>query len=163
MVGKEPLGRSELRSSKDIQLSDLQGMISQLNMTIKTINETIARHQSENDNYKAELAWFRQKFFGSSSKRRINDVAGQLSLFEELPEEEKPVELIEPEVVEQPRKSRKKKPTLNKQFKDIPTRQVTVDTLSEEDKVCPLCGSEMLAIGTEVICSKIVYTPLNLH
>ena len=146
------------RSSKDIQLSELKDMISQLNMTIKTLNETITKQQSENDNLKAELAWFRQKLFGSSSERRIDDIAGQMSLFENLPEEEKPVELIEPEIVEQPKKPRKKKPTLTEQFKDIPTRQVTVNTLSDEDKICPLCGSEMLAIGTEVIRSEVVYT-----
>ena len=106
-------------SSRDIQLSELKDMISDLNMTIKTLNHTIARQQSENDNLKAELAWFRQKLFGSSSERRMEDVAGQLNLFETLPEEEKPVELIEPEVVELPKKPRKKKPTLDKQFEGI--------------------------------------------
>lgn len=151
------------RSSKDIQLSELKDMISQLNMTIKTLNDTIARQQSENVNLKAELAWFRQKLFGSSSERRIDDIAGQMSLFEALPEEEKPVELIEPEVVELSKKSRKKKPTLAEQFKDIPTRQVLADTLSAEDRICPLCGSEMLSIGTEVIRSEIVYTPPKLE
>ena len=151
------------RSSKDIQLSELKDMISQLNMTIKTLNETIARQQSENDNLKAELAWFRQKLFGSSSERRVDDIAGQMSLFENLPEDEKTLELIEPEFVEQPKKPRKKKPTLAEQFGDIPTRQVTVNTLSEEDKLCPLCGSEMLAIGTEVIRSEVVYTPPKLE
>ena len=151
------------RSSKDIQLSELKDMISQLNMTIKTLNDTIARQQSENDNLKAELAWFRQKLFGSSSERRIDDIAGQMSLFENLPEEENPVKLIEPEIVEQPKKFRKKKPTLAEQFKDIPTRQVTVNTLSDEDKICPLCGSEMLSIGTEVIRSEVVYTPPKLE
>ena len=150
-------------SSRDIQLSELKDMISDLNMTIKTLNHTIARQQSENDNLKAELAWFRQKLFGSSSERRMEDVAGQLNLFETLPEEEKPVELIEPEVVELPKKPRKKKPTLDKQFEGIPTRQVITDTLSDEDKICPLCGSEMLAIGTEVIRSEIVYTPPKLE
>ena len=93
----------------------------------------------------------------------MDDIAGQMSLFENLPEEEKPVELIEPEIVEQPKKPRKKKPTLAEQFKDIPTRQVTVNTLSDEDKICPLCGSEMLAIGTEVIRSEVVYTPPKLE
>ena len=151
------------RSSKDIQLSELKDMIAQLNMTIKTLNDTIARQQSENDNLKAELAWFRQKMFGSSSERRIDDLSGQLSLFDTPSENEKPVELIEPEIVEQPKKSRKKKPTLKEQFKDIPTRQVPVDTLSAEDRICPLCGSEMLAIGTGVIRSEIVYTPPKLE
>lgn len=151
------------RSSKDIQLSELKDMIVQLNMTIKTLNDTIAQQQSENDNLKAELAWFRQKMFGSSSERRTDDLSGQLSLFDTPFEDEQPVELIEPEIVEQPKKSRKKKPTLKEQFKDIPTRQVPVDTLSAEDRICPLCGSEMLAIGTEVIRSEIVYTPPKLE
>ena len=43
------------KSSKDIQLSELKDLISQLNMTIKTLNETIARQQQENDNLKAEM------------------------------------------------------------------------------------------------------------
>ena len=45
------------RSSKDIQLSELKDMILQLNMSIKALNDTIARQQSENDTLKAELAW----------------------------------------------------------------------------------------------------------
>lgn len=118
------------RSSKDIQLSELKDMISQLNITIKALNDTIAKQQAENDNLKAELAWFRQKMFGSSSERRIDGVEGQLNLFDNLSDEEKEVELIEPEVIEQPKKSRRKKPTLQEQFKDIPTRQVQVNTLS---------------------------------
>lgn len=75
--------------------------------------------------------------FGSSSERRTDDIAGQLSLFGETVEEEKPVELIEPEIVV-PAKKRKKRPTLTEQFKDIPTRQVIADTLTDEDKICPL-------------------------
>lgn len=62
-------------SSRDIQLLELKDMIAQLNTTIKTLNDTIARQQSENDNLKAELAWFRQKMFGSSSERRTDDIA----------------------------------------------------------------------------------------
>ena len=53
------------KSSKDIQLSELKDLISQLNMTIKTLNETIAKQQAENDNLKAEMAWLKQKLFGS--------------------------------------------------------------------------------------------------
>ena len=151
------------KSSKDIQLLELKDMITQLNFTIKTLNDTVARQQSENDNLKAELAWFRQKMFGSSSERRTDDIAGQLSMFDALSEEEKPVELIEPEIVEQPKKPRRKKPALKEQFRDIPTRQVLADTLSAEDKICPLCGSEMPAIGTEVIRSEIVYTQPKLE
>ena len=150
-------------SSKDIQLSELKDMISQLNTTIKMLNDTITRQQTENDNLKAELAWFRQKLFGSSSERRTDELNGQLNLFEELPEDEVPIEIIEPEIVSISKKTRKKKPTLEEQFKGIPTRQVPVDTLSDEDKICPLCQSEMKSIGTEVIRSELVYTPPKLE
>lgn len=73
------------------------------------------------------------------------------------------MELIEPEVVPIPRKTRKKKPTLEEQFKDIPTRTVIADTLSEEEKTCPLCGTAMVPIGTELIRSEIVYMPPKLE
>ncbi len=153
------------RSSKDIQLSELKDVILQLNTTIKTLNETIAKQQAENDSLKEELAWFRQKMFGSSSERHAVPMEGQMSLpfLAEAPEEEKPVELIEPEVVELPKKPRKAKPSLKEQFKDIPVRQVTVDTLTEKEKQCPLCGTEMVPIGTELIRSEIVYTPPKLE
>lgn len=144
------------KSSKDIQLSELKCLISQLNMIIKTLNETIAKQQAENDNLKAEMAWLKQKLFGSSSERRKDEFPGQMSLFDT--EEEKPLELIEPEVVELPKKPRKKKPTLKEQFANIPTRQVMVDTLSDEDKICSVCGTQMVPIGTEVIRSEIIYT-----
>lgn len=52
----------------------------------------------------------------------VDDIAGQLNLFDTLAEDEKPIELIEPEVVTVPKNSRKKNPTLVEQFKDIPTR-----------------------------------------
>ena len=72
------------KSSSEVQLLELKDMISQLNTTIKMLNETINRQQKENDNLKAELAWFRKKMFGASSERRIDDFEGQLSLFDEI-------------------------------------------------------------------------------
>lgn len=79
------------KSSSEVQLLELKDMISQLNTTIKMLNETINRQQKENDNLKAELAWFRQKMFGASSERRIDDFEGQLSLFDEMDEFDKPI------------------------------------------------------------------------
>lgn len=80
-----------------------------------------------------------------------------------MDEFDKPIELIEPEIIEIQKHTRKKKPSLEEQFKDIPTRQVLADTLTDKDKICPECGSEMLAIGTEKIRSEIVYTPPKLE
>ena len=41
------------KSSSEVQLLELKDMISQLNTTIKMLNETINRQQKENDNLKA--------------------------------------------------------------------------------------------------------------
>ena len=60
----------------------------------------------------------------SSEERRTGGIAGQLSLFDN-PSVEKSFERVELEIVEVPKKSRRKKTTLKEQFKDIPTRQVS--------------------------------------
>lgn len=49
-------------------------------------------------------------------------------------EEEKTLDFIQPEVVSLPKKSWKKKPMLKEQFENLPAKQVSVDTLSDEDK-----------------------------
>lgn len=67
-----------VKSSKDIQLSELKDLISQLNTTIKALNETIVRQQTENDNLRAEMAWLKQKLFGSSSERRADPFPSQM-------------------------------------------------------------------------------------
>ena len=49
-------------------------------------------------------------------------------------EEEKTIQYIKPEVFGQTKKTRKKKPMLKEQFENLPAKQVSVDTLSDEDK-----------------------------
>ena len=149
-------------SSKDLQLLELKDMISELNTTIKMLNDTITKQQVENEQLRSEVAWFKHKFFGSSSER-TKCVPGQLNLLDESIEEEVPVELIEPEIIPITKKPRKKKPTLEQQFKDIPVRDVLVDTLSDEDKICANCGIQMVAIGKEYLRTEIIYTPPKLE
>ena len=93
-------------------------MISQLNTTIKMLNDTIAKQQAQNEQLQSEVAWFKHKYFGSSSERTVG-YPGQLNLFDESMEEEPPVEFIEPEIIPVTKKPRKKTPTLEQQFKDI--------------------------------------------
>lgn len=148
-------------NSRDIQLIELRDMVSQLNITIKMLNETLAKNAEEMEKLRAENAWFKNKLFGSSSEK-IQDFPGQLSLFDEA-EDEKPVELIEPETVEIKSHKRRKKPSLAEQFQYIETRKVYVDTLSEEDLVCINCGTQMKRIGEEYLRTEVVYTPPKLE
>lgn len=151
-----------ITSKMDLQLFELKDMISQLNTMIKMLNDTIAKQQLENEKIQSEVAWFKHKFLGASSERMVG-YPGQLNLFDEITEDEPPIEFIEPEIVPITKKSRTKKPTLEQQFKNIPSREVLVDTLSEEDKICIDCGTSMIAIGKEYLRTEIVYTPPKLE
>lgn len=166
-------------SAKDIQFRELKDTISQLNTTIRTQNDLILSLQQlleernarddEKDriiaNLQAQLEYFKQKLFGSSSEKR-NDLPGQLNLFSETVAEEEPApELIEPEFIElnTGKKKRKPKASYDEMFANLPVCRVEVDTLTEEQKHCPVCQSRMVPIGHEVIRTEIRYTRAKLE
>ena len=162
---------------KDIQLYELKDTILQLNKTISDQNKLIEslqkmleeRNASEAKkeqliaNLEAQLAFLKQKLFGSTSERRKSECPGQLSLFDD-PEEEAPIE-IEPEVIDVKgyKKERKPKATYDEMFDGIPTTKVYVDTLTDEQKTCGVCGTKMVPIGHEVIRTEIKYTEPKLE
>ena len=111
-------------STKDIQFRELKDTISQLNTTIRTQNDLIRSLQrmleernakdDEKDriisNLQAQLEYFKQKLFGSSSERR-SDMPGQLDFFSVPDSREEPIpELIEPEFIEVKASKRGRKP-----------------------------------------------------
>ena len=166
---------------KDIQLLELKDTILQLNKTIREQSSMIENLQKmleeryANDakkdqiiaNLEAQLAYLKQKLFGSTSEVRKGQVPDQLSIFDYLNEEqdEKPPVEIEPEIIEVKsyKKERKPKATYDEMFASLPTRQIQVDTLTDEDKTCPVCGTEMIPIGHEVIRTEIKYTEPKLE
>lgn len=166
-------------NAKDIQFKELKDTISQLNTTIRTQNHLILSLQrmleernakdDEKDriiaNLQAQLEYFKQKLFGSSSEKR-NDLPGQLNLFSDTVAEEEPVpELIEPEFIElnTGKKKRKPKASYDEMFANLPVCRVEVDTLTEEQKHCPVCQSQMVPIGHEEIRTEIRYTRAKLE
>lgn len=166
-------------SAKDIQFRELKDTISQLNTTIRTQNDLILSLQrmleernardDEKDriivNLQAQLEYFKRKIFGSSSEKR-NDLPGQLNLFSETVSEEEPApELIEPEFIElnTGKKKRKPKASYDEMFADLPVCRLEVDTLTEEQKHCPVCQSRMVPIGHEEIRTEIRYTRAKLE
>ena len=137
-------------SAKDIQFKELKDTISQLNTTIRTQNELIRslqrmleeRNVKDDEkeriiaNLQAQLEYFKQKLFGSSSEKR-NELPGQLNLFSDaVPEEEPLPELIEPEFIELNTGKKKRKPRAgyDEMFASLPVCRVEVDTLTEEQK-----------------------------
>jgi transposase len=171
-----------LSGVRDIQLLELKDTISQLNITISEQNGLIKNLQQTLEersaidakkdqiiaDLEAQLAFLKQKLFGSTSEARKAQVPGQLNIFDlfgDKEEEEKPVAEIEPEVIEVKgyKKERKPKASYDEMFANLPTKQVFVDTLTDEQKTCEVCGTMMVPIGHEVIRTEVRYTEPKLE
>ena len=159
------------RSAKDIQLLELKDTISKLNElilaqtgSIDSLQKTVESLRQELCNKQAEVDYLKAKLFGSSSEKLGAPFPGQMNLFEELPDERVP-EIIEPEIIEVTarKRERKQKATCEEMFENLPNRQVLLDTLTDEDKTCHVCGAQMTSIGTEVVRTELVYHPAVLE
>lgn len=164
---------------RDIQLLELKDTISQLNNTISTQNGLIRSLQkmlqerdakdSEKDqliaNLQAQLDYLKTRLFGSTSEIRHEQLPGQLDLFHLQTEDEpEPVPLeVEYIEVKAHKKARKSKAAYDEVFADLPTENVYVDTLTEEQKTCDVCGTMMVPIGHEPIRTELRYTEPKLE
>ena len=108
------------RDAKDIQFAELKDMIAQLNTTIAALTGTIQEKDAAIAKLTEEVSYLRRKLFGASSEKRPGIDPNQLSLFDTDEGMEIPVADVEeiPEtVVREHTRQRKKKPTLEEQFK----------------------------------------------
>lgn len=160
------------RSAKDIQLTELKDTILKLNELVSaqtksmdSLNRTIEELRQELSNKQAEVDYLKSKLFGSSSEKLKVPFPGQMNFFEEEPQDDRIPEIIEPEIIEVTahKRERKSKATYEEMFDNLPHRQVIADTLTEEEKLCPVCGTEMVAIGTEVARTELVFHPAYLE
>ena len=141
----------------DLRFLELKDTISQLNITISSQNELIKSLNTTIAGLNEQIDYLKKKLYGSSSEKRDKDFncQGQLSLFDDV---DVPAKEIEPEFIEvKYKRERKPKPTLEDQFEKLPVREVIVDTLSDEDKICTECGTQMVPIGKEVIRTEIEF------
>ncbi len=150
------------QDAKDIRFAELKDMITQLNTTIAALTGTIQEKDAAIAKLTEEVSYLRRKLFGASSEKRPDTDPNQLSLFDAEKGREIPVgaiEEIKETVVREHTRQRKKKPTLEEQFKGAAVNRVVVDSLTEEEKKCPVCGAEMVPIGTEVIRREVEFIP----
>lgn len=160
------------RSAKDIQLSELKDTISKLNELIMaqtssmdSLQKTIEDLRQELSNKQAEVDYLKAKLFGSSSEKRKAPFPGQMNLFaEELPDDRIP-EIIEPEIIDVTAHKRERKPkaTYGEMFDNLPRREVLLDSLTDEEKNCPVCGTPMVPIGTETVRTELIFHPAVLE
>ena len=162
-------------SAKDIRINELLDANSQLNTTVKHLvdaltqkDKALADMQTRLDEMTEELKLLRKKLFGSSTEHMSNPYVNsdQLTIYPFLGiEPEKEPEPIEAEYIEIQgyTKSKKAKSTLKEQFSNIPVKQVFIDSLSDEDKLCPTCGTEMQPIGTEIIRREVIHVKPSMY
>lgn len=172
---KKQRGTSMAQSAKDIRINELLDANSQLNTTVKHLvdaltqkDKALADMQTRLDEMTEELKLLRKKLFGSSTEHMSNPYVNsdQLTIYPFLGiEPEKEPEPIEAEYIEIQgyTKSKKAKSTLKEQFSNIPVKQVFIDSLSDEDKLCPTCGTEMQPIGTEIIRREVIHVKPSMY
>lgn len=150
------------QDAKDIQFAELKDMIAQLNTTIAALTGTIREKDAAIAKLTEEVSYLRKKLFGASSEKCPDIDPNQLTLFDAEEGMDIPVadaEEIPETVVREHIRQRKKKPTLEEQFKGAAINRVVVDSLTDEEKRCPVCGTEMVPIGTEVIRREVEFIP----
>ena len=159
-------------SSKDIQLRELKDMINDLKKMIKTLQATVdaankreAVLTQERDNLKEEIDLLRKKLFGTSSEKRTLNIPGQLNFFNEAELEQDPeaakAEDLETILPEKTAKKRKARATDAERFKGVPIEKKYLE-LSEEEKLCPVCGTPLKEIGEEFVRRELVFVPKKL-
>ena len=60
------------------------------------------------------------------------------------------------------KKTRRSKPSYDEMFASLKTEQVYVDTLTDDEKRCSVCNTEMIPIGHELIRIEVVYKKAEL-
>ena len=163
------------RDTKELQFRELKDTISQLNITITAQTQLIASLQKSLDAanereaeqskqlaaFKEQIDFLTKKLFGASSERRMDDVEGQLHLFNEAETLQKEAVMI-PDIESTVKAhTRKAKTTLEEKIKGIPVEEILVD-LSEEEKICPQCNTQLKLIGRETIRHEIEYIPAQV-
>ncbi len=153
------------KSASDSKLMEYKDTIQQLNRIISSQNALIASLQKtlEQSNEKADklqeqMEYLTKKLFGTSSEKTPN-FPGQMNLFDEA-EQEADTENALPseETVTVKEHTRKGKRTQEELFRGIPSRDVVI-ALSEEEKTCKDCGTQLTVIGKELVRKEFHFTP----
>lgn len=153
------------KDAKDSKIMEQKDMVSQLNMVISSQNELIMSLRGTIEECNSTIAGLREqveyltgKLFGTSSEKSKN-IKGQLSLFNEAEQEAQPLDGSQgSETVIVKEHTRHAKRTGDEIFKGVPSRD-EVCPLSEEQKHCPDCGTEMKVIGKEFVRREFRFTP----
>ena len=146
------------RESRDT-IKQLNATIVSLNSTIDTLQKTISELNVREQNYKEQIDYLMKKLFGNSSEKSNTDIEGQYNLFNDPVSETESVPKEETTLVKA--HIRKKRSDHTELFKGVPVEKI-VTPLSEDQKICPECGTQMVKVGEEFQRRELVYIPAKV-
>lgn len=143
---EELLAQNSALKNQTKYLSTQNENLSQNN---KNLKQKIDKLEKINEHYLEQLRLSKKKIFGSSSEQMAEGYE-QLNLFNEAESERTPL-LPEPKIEEVivEKHTRKKKRSFDEKYGDLPAEEVVYD-ISDEEKTCEKCGSEMTFMKYEI-------------
>lgn len=145
----------QLRELKDT-ISQLKSMISEQTELIKSLRLIIEEKSNHEKVLQEQVDYLTKKLFDSSSEKRSNDISGQQNFFDEAETEQDASLLVEETVIRE--HIRKKKVTHEDTFKGLKVEKVVIP-LTEEEQICPVCGTQMELIGEEYVRRELEFIP----
>ncbi len=150
-------------SASELQNRELRDTIKVLNSTIEDLRNLLKESKEREDALREQIEYLTKKLFGTSSEKRIHESDGQLSLFDEV-EQEADLSIPEPELPitdTEPikRRARSKKADM---IRGIRIEEV-IEPLSEAEKICSICGTEMKPGGTKYLYDELIYKPAKVY
>lgn len=131
------------KSANDSKIMSLRSTVEECNSTISSLRE--------------QVEYLTQKLFGTSSEKS-RAIAGQLNLFDEAEQEAQlPGEEAAAQTVIKGH-ARSAKRTNKETFKGVPSRDEVI-LLSDGQRRCADCGSEMEVIGREFVRQEFWFIP----
>lgn len=164
-----------MENIKDTQKPDLSELIEQIGTLVNQIQNQseIIHEQTEmikglkkTIEEKDELInYLNRQLFGRKSEKLVNQAieADMDPLFDvsaydlEYPEPDPEAEIKKETITY----DRNKRSTSKDKAPDVPVEEILIEA-SEEEKICPYCGSEMEVIGKELVRSVIVVEPAKV-
>lgn len=145
-------------NTKDMLLIELKEENKQLREQNEALLALIKEQQELIENLKEQIKFLSDKLFGTSSEKKIITNEAQINLFNEAEVEAQQQETEEDDSVVVKEHTRKAKATHEEMFKGMKVNKI-VETLPEEEQICPVCGEQMEVIGETYVRREIMFTP----
>ena len=150
-------------SALELRNRELMDTNKALLATIEDLRTLLKKTTEQNEILQQQVDYLTKKLFGTSSEKRRHESEGQMSLFDEV-EQEADSDEPEPECLDIPNEPRKRKPRTKKaeMIRGIRIEEV-VEPLTDEQKICGICGTEMKPGGKKYLYDELVFQPAKVY